>query len=156
MPQSLTSKLVEKTNGATEASRERSAEQLFNEFESVALVVEGSDLGTSEDRFEPTASGINDTEKRPLVTRSGLSIPRCRVCHLHHKWAMNSPTAVGEFFGTVLQQVCHLKFFVIAGDANAAAYKYYQKKTRIPRSVRFFSCRYAKRDETRGQYGTPI
>ena len=28
---------------------------------------------------------------------------------------MNSPAAVREFFGTVLQQVCHLKFDVIAG-----------------------------------------
>ena len=29
-----------------------------------------------------------------------------------------------EIFLTVLQQVCHLKVDVIAGDANAAAYKY--------------------------------
>ena len=38
-----------KTNSATEASRERSAEQLFNDLASVASVVEGSDLGTSEE-----------------------------------------------------------------------------------------------------------
>ena len=115
----------------TEQLKHRASVRLNNSsttFESVALVVEGSDLGTSEDRFEPTASCINDTEKRPLVTRSGLSIPRCCVCHLHHKWAMTSPAAVREFFGSVLQQVCHLKFDVIAGDANAAAYKYYKKQ----------------------------
>ena len=115
-------------NRATEASRERSAEQLFNDLESVVLVVDGSDLGTSEDRFEPTASCINDTKKRRFVTRSGLSRLRCCVCHLHHKWAMNSPAAVREFFGTVLQQVCHFKVDVIAGDANAATYKYYKKQ----------------------------
>ena len=39
-------KFGKKTNGATEASRERSAEQLFNDLASVVLVVEGSDLGT--------------------------------------------------------------------------------------------------------------
>ena len=120
-------KFGKKTNRATEASRERSAGQLFNDSESVALVVEGSDLGTSEDCFEPTASCINDTKKRQLVTRSGLSRPRCCVCHLHHKWAMNTPAAVREFFKTVLQQVCHFTVDVIAGDANAAACKYYKK-----------------------------
>ena len=41
---------------------------------------------------------------------------------------MNSPAAVREFFGTMLQQVCHLKVDVIAGDANAAAFKYYKKQ----------------------------
>ena len=64
----------------------------LNDLDSVALVVQGSDL-------------VNDTKKRQLVTRSGLSTLRCCVCHLHHKWAMNSPAAVREFFGTVLQQL---------------------------------------------------
>ena len=41
---------------------------------------------------------------------------------------MNSPAAVREFFGTVLQHVCHFKVDVIAGGANAAAYKCYKKK----------------------------
>ena len=41
---------------------------------------------------------------------------------------MNSPAAVREFFGTVLQQVCHFKVDVIAGDDNAAAYKYHIKQ----------------------------
>ena len=81
--------------------------------------MEGSDLSTSEDRFEPTAGCINDTMKRQLVTRSALSRLRCCVCHLHHKWAMNAPAVVREFFGTVLQQVCHLKVDVIAGNTNA-------------------------------------
>ena len=60
-------------NRVTEASRERSAEQFFDDLESVAFVVEASNLGTSEDRIEPTASCINDTRKKQLVTRSGLS-----------------------------------------------------------------------------------
>ena len=41
---------------------------------------------------------------------------------------MKSPAAVRELFKTVLQQVCHLKVDVIAGDANAAASKYYKKQ----------------------------
>ena len=116
-----------KINRATDSSRERSAEHLLNDLHSVAFVVEGSDLGASEDCFEPTASCINDIKRRQLVTRSGLSRLRCCVCHLHHKRAMDSPTAVRDFFGTVPQQVCHLKIDVFAGDGNAAGYKYYKK-----------------------------
>ena len=82
-------KLGERTSRAAEASRERSAEQFLNNLESVALAVEGN-LGTYEDRFELTASGINDTEKKQLATRSGLPRLRCCACHLHRKWAMNS------------------------------------------------------------------
>ena len=55
---------------------------------------------------------------------------------------MNSPAAVREFFKTVLQQMCHMKADVIAGDANAAAAQVPQK-TRVPRSARFLSCRHA-------------
>ena len=54
-------KFGKKTKRTTEAPRERSAEQLVNDVESDELVVESSDLGTSEDCFEPTASCINDT-----------------------------------------------------------------------------------------------
>ena len=41
---------------------------------------------------------------------------------------MNAPASVRQFFKTVLQQVRHLKVDVIAGDANAAAYKYYRNQ----------------------------
>ena len=64
---------------------------------------------------------LHHTKKRHLVTRSGLPRLRCCVYHLHHKWAMKSTAAVRQFFKTVLQQVCHFKVDVIAGDANAAA-----------------------------------
>ena len=112
-------------------------------YESVSLVVEGNDLATSEG-FEPNAICINDTKRRQFVTRSGMSRLRCGVWHLHHKWAMNSLAAV-EFFGTVLEQVCHFKIDAIAGDDNTAAHKY-DKKTRIPRSSQFLSCQHAKRE----------
>ena len=42
-------KFGKKTERATTESRERSAEQLFDTFEPVALAVGGSDLGTTED-----------------------------------------------------------------------------------------------------------
>ena len=86
---------------AVRESRERSAEQLLADLESVASAVEGSDLGPTEDPFEPTASCIYDTRKRQLVTRSGVPRLRCCVCHPDHKWAMNS-LAVRESFATVL------------------------------------------------------
>ena len=94
----------------------------------VASAVEGSDLGTTEDPWKPTARCINDTKKRRLVARSGLPRLRCCGCHLHRKWAMKSPAAGREFFGTVLRQVCHFKIDVIAGDAKAAPHKYYKKQ----------------------------
>ena len=50
------------------------------------------------------------------------------LCHIHHKCAMKLPAAAREFFETALQQVCHCEVDVIAGDANAAAYKYYKNQ----------------------------
>ena len=110
-------KFGKKTERTTTESRERSAEQLFADPEPVESAVAGSDLGTTEDPFVPTASCINHTKKRRLVTRSGLPRLRCCVCHLHHKWAMNSPAAVRELFKMLLQQVYHFKVDVIAGIA---------------------------------------
>ena len=37
------------------------------------------------------------------------------------------PASVLQFFKTLLQQMHHFKVDVIAGDANAAAYKYHKK-----------------------------
>ena len=78
-------KFGKKTERAVRESRERSAEQLFDMLEPVALSVEGSYLGTAVDPFEPTARCINDTEKRRLVIRSGLQRLKCCVCHLHQQ-----------------------------------------------------------------------
>ena len=41
---------------------------------------------------------------------------------------MNALGSVRHFFETVLQQVHNFKVDVIAGDANAAAYKYYRRQ----------------------------
>ena len=85
--------------------------------------------------FEPTASCIYDTRKGQLVSRSGL--PRKRLLCMPstpQAGIESSPAAVRDFFGTVLHQVNHFKVDVIAGDANAAAYKYC-KKARAPRSA---------------------
>ena len=126
---------------AVKESRERSAEQLSSDLEPVASAVEGSDLGPTDDSFEPTASCINDTKERQLVTRSGLPRLRCCVYHLHHKRAMTSP-AVLDFFKTMLQQVCHFNVDVIARDANAAAYKNYKNKsTKICTILQLQSCK---------------
>ena len=50
------------------------------------------------------------------------------MCVISTKWVMNSPAAVREGCKTVLQQVCHFKVDVIAGDDNAEAKRYFQKK----------------------------
>ena len=114
--------------GVITDSRERTADTLFNDLESVAFAIEGSDLNITENNFVPTAKCIQDTKERQLVTRSGLPRLRCCVCHLHHEQAMKSPLRVRQFFKTVLQQVHHFKVDVVAGDANAAAYKYLRKQ----------------------------
>ena len=56
-------KFGKKTEGITTESRERSVEQFFDTLEPVAFAVEGSDLGATEDPFEPTARCINDTKE---------------------------------------------------------------------------------------------
>ena len=89
--------------------RERKADSLFSDMESVALAVEGSDLDTTEGSFVPAARCIQHTKERQLVTRSGLQRPRCCVCHLHHERAMNAPVSVKQFIKTVLQQVHHFE-----------------------------------------------
>ena len=106
-------------------SRERTADTLFSDLEYVALVDEGSDL---KDNFVHTVNCIRDTKERRLVTRSGLQRIRCCVCHLHHERAMTAPGSVRKFFKKVLQQVYNFKVDVIAGDANAAAYKFYERQ----------------------------
>ena len=41
---------------------------------------------------------------------------------------MNAPGSVRKFFKKVFQHVYNFKVDVIAGDANAAAYKYYKNQ----------------------------
>ena len=120
--------MVKKGEEAVTDSRERTADTLFTDLESLALAIEGSDLDITEDNVVPTAKCVQDTKERQLVTRSGLQRQRCSVYHLHHKQAMKAPYRVRQLFGTVLQQVHHFKADVIAGDANAAAYTFYKKQ----------------------------
>ena len=100
--------------------RERTADSLFNDLESVALAVEGSDLNTTE--------GIQHTKERQLVTRSGLQRLRCCVCLLYVERAMNAPVSFKQFIKTVLQQVHHFEVDVNAGHPNGAAYKYHKRQ----------------------------
>ena len=147
-------KFGKKSERALADLRERTADTLFSDLGTVALVIESSDLSITEDNFVPTARCIQDTKKRQLVTRSSLHGLRCCECHLHHEQAMRAPYLVRQFFAKVLkkeQRVSHLhheqamrapyrvrQFFakllrkvqhyrvdVLAGDANAAAYKYF-------------------------------
>ena len=105
-------------------ARERTAEQLSDQLESVALAAEGND-----DPSEPTARCINDTKKVATADQIWtFSRLRCCVCHIHHMCAMKSLFVAREFVKTALQQVCHFKVDVIVGDANAAAYKYHKNQ----------------------------
>ena len=118
-------KFGKKVEGSFIDSRERTADTLFSDLESVASVVEGSDF---KDNFVLTAYCIRDAKERQLVTRSGFQRIRCCVCHLHHEREMTAPDSVRKFFKTALQQVYNLEVDVIAGDANAVAYKFYRKQ----------------------------
>ena len=117
-----------KADEAITDSRKRTADTLFTDLESVALAIQGRDPNTTEDNFVPTAKCIQDTIQRQLVTRSGPQRLQCCERHLHHERAMKAPYRVRRFFETVLQQVHLFKVDVIAGDANAAAYKYNRKQ----------------------------
>ena len=118
-------KFGRKAGGSLTDSRERVADTLFSDLESVALVIEGND---TKGNFVPTADCLRDTRERQLVTRSGLQRIRCCVCHVHHERAMNAPGSVRKFFKKVLQQVYNFKVDVIAGDANSAACEYLRKQ----------------------------
>ena len=48
--------------------------------------------------------------------------------HLHHEQAMRAPYRVRQFFSKVLKKIQHYRVDVLAGDANAAAHKYYKKQ----------------------------
>ena len=56
-------KFGKKTEEAITDSRERTADTLFADLESVALAIEGSDLNITEDNFVHTAKCIQDTKK---------------------------------------------------------------------------------------------
>ena len=119
-----------KTEGDMTDSRERTADTLYNDLESVALTIEGTNPNVTEDGKVHTTEFIQDTKKRQLelVTRSGLQRLRCDVCHLLQKQTMTAPTAVQQFFKTVLQQVHHFKVDVITGDVNTTACRNYKKQ----------------------------
>ena len=144
-----------KTERAVKESRERSAEQLFADLESVASAVEGSDLGPTEDPTEPTASCIYDTQREatgnqiwssetemlciPFPPQAGNEFACCCSRVLRN----SASTSVS------LQGRCH------CGRCQRCSIQVLQK-ARARRSARFLSCSHAERDATSGQYVTPI
>ena len=110
--------MAKKAGGSLTDSSERVADTLFNNLESVALVIEGND---TKGNFVPTADCLRDTRERQLVIRAGLQRIRCCVCHVHHERAMNASGYVRKFFKKVFQYLYNFKVDVIAGDANSAA-----------------------------------
>ena len=120
-------KFSTKAEGAITDSRERTADALYTDLESVALVIEGPNSDVTQDDIVPTAKCIHQTKKRPLVTRSGLRRLRCCACHFFHKQAMIAFATVRKFFQSALH-VHHFNVDAIAGDGNAAAYRNYKRQ----------------------------
>ena len=79
------------------------------------------------------------TDARQLVEDNGLV-----GCHPSRSNDLSVRARIDFQKGT--QQVHHFKVDVIAGDANAAAYKY--KKKAVPRFVKFFGCCHVEKDAT--------
>ena len=75
-------------------SRERTTDTLYNDLESVILVIEGINPDVTEDDNMHTTEFIQDSKKRQLMTRSELQRLRGDVCHLLHKQTMTSLAAV--------------------------------------------------------------
>ena len=65
-------KFGKKSEGAITDSREQTADTLYNDLESVALAIEGTNCDVVEDDIVPSATCIQDTKERQLVTGSGL------------------------------------------------------------------------------------
>ena len=154
MPQSLKSNFAKRQILQLKHRASVRLNIFFNDLKSVALVVEGSDLGTSEDCFEPTASCINDAKKRQLVTRSGLSRLRCCVCHLttSGRWIhllLFENYSEQCFNRCVISRFMSLREMPTPQQISAT-------NTRIPRSIQFLSCHHAVRDATWSQHATRI
>ena len=86
-------KFGKKAEGSIIDSRERTADTLFSDLESIAFAI--------KDKFAP-AHCIRDTKERQLVTKSVFKRLLCCACHLHHERAMKSPLRVRQFFKKVL------------------------------------------------------
>ena len=121
-------KIEKKPERAFADLREKTVDTLLSDLGTVALVIEGSDLGMIEDNSVPSARCIQDTKKRELVTRSNLQRLRCSVCHLHHEQALRAPHRVRQVFAQALKKVQHHRVDVVVGDATAAAYRYYKRQ----------------------------
>ena len=80
---------------------------------------------------------ITDSRERTADQRL-----RCCVWCLHHEQAMKAPSRVRQFFKTVLQQMCHFKIDVIAGDAQCRSMQVLQKvrSTKISTIPQLLSC----------------
>ena len=64
MTKKLTWRFFEFGKKAEAEPRERTADSVFSDLESVALAVEGSDFKTTEGNFVPTARSIQHTKER--------------------------------------------------------------------------------------------
>ena len=140
-------KFGKKAEEAITDARERTADTLFTELESVALAIEGSDLNITEDNVVHTAKCVQDTKERQVVTRSGLQRLRCRVCHLHHKQAIKAPYRFRQFFSeqyfskNTASRSMTLLERPMRQHGNT-------RKSKGTRFVQFFRCRYLERDAT--------
>ena len=91
-------------------------------------VIEGTSAESTGGDIVPTSKCIEDTKELRLVTRNGRQRLRCCVCHLHHKQAMNAPAPVRQIFRRSFRRCTTFDVDVIAGDANAAAYRYFKRQ----------------------------
>ena len=109
------------------AARANTADTFFADLQSVALAIESRDFNTTEDNFVHTAKCIQYTKKRQLVTRSGLKMTTVLSMPCPPRAGNEGTSLCSTVFQTELQQVQHFKVDVFAGDANAAAHRYYKR-----------------------------
>ena len=111
-------------------SQARTADALFHNLESIALAVEVLTAVTSTLLRTIACPRKMHSRHQGEVTSDQIRSPklRCCVCHIHHEQALKAPYRVRQFFKTVLRQVHNNRVDVIAGDATAAAYRYYKRQ----------------------------
>ena len=139
-------KFGKKAEEAVTHSRERTVDSLFNDLECVAAVIEGNHSNIVDSVL--TATCVDETKKRQLVTRSGLPRLRCLCISFPPRTGNEGNLSCSTVFqistseGAPLQCRCH------CWRCHRGSIQILQKAG-VPRSAQFFSCPHAERDMKR-------
>ena len=144
-------KFGKKAEGSITDSRERTADTLFSDLDSIALAIEGSDLkdnfvpGELYSRHQRKATGDQIRSSKDHFVVYAISIMSGQWSHL----CVFAVLQQGASTGVQLWGWCHC-WRCQCGSIQVL------QKARVPRLVQFLSCHHVERKASCGQWGTPI